>query len=219
MKKLEELSNMELVALTDEQIKFYIDYAIAEAGIKPAQEPTPIPAITPVICTETAYECGGVLFAKRADAQAFSTLSVMSENYDYSVNFNSDKWISPCAGLTTISEKRFPTEAAIRQRRDELIAYGKRRAAYDAEERAYHKFVNATEEIRSSVNSTISEARDKIEYLESGVKCYTRYLELASNDTGIADKFFVDAYRGEIPVIGDDTLGFLSLVKDAVHYA
>jgi hypothetical protein len=196
MKPFHELTEDELIALTDEQVTFYIDFACAEAGVPllpptiPGNGPTP-----PKVPTINVYKVAGVSFTDVADAeklQAFilTLLSRGDEKY-LDGRWREPKYFQPKgdADTYTITTSTSMTEAQARAHLAALDAHEEAKNAHENATRKYREILEKRKSYAKDVHDAISEAHSKRYRRDELQALFDRYVELAGGDRMIAARF------------------------------
>jgi hypothetical protein len=201
MKPFNTLTNQELADLTDDQIKEYLDYACAEEGLpldvsEPvAPEPmhhetnlllTEIPAV--IVDRDVGNEIMAILDSTVQYGREYDTVLIQGQSNTYKVlnsgsyNYASGKFLF---GIT--EERAAQTEAQSYSLRKQWEEYHDQKAVYD------HAIESRTEKIKALYDQ-ISSARALLANKERMLAEWGKYLTLADNDRGVAERFFVERY-------------------------
>lgn len=197
MRRIEDLNREELLALTDEEIKRFIDIECAHEGISILGDP-PNPPIAPEQKRNlTLYKVGDIYFGKKEEAEA--VVQLLARATLYSFRYLGGYWDSnfryaePTTDVPQIQIENFFDEAEIRAVKSKLETYVAEKKVYDRRKDEYEKQVAATESCSSKVYDRISEAREYKDELDHIVRTYNKYLDLAEGDRKIAWNFFESA--------------------------
>jgi len=205
-KTFEQLTDVELLALSQEDIDWYVKLKKAEAGVKILNCPeTPLYRDIPEKDL-TVYQVCGYSFADKGTAQEIAdlinskNLNAMEVDYDYS--HGSDyKYAKPYEGsLTNVEIKKVFTLATYTSIKDILISNKKIEDAYNKVKREYDNEEEKANEVTEIIYTTITEARERKVQQEEYVTRIQEYLRLSNGDTTIAWNFFDKAYSVETSV-------------------
>jgi hypothetical protein len=199
MKRIHEMNDAEILALTDDQITKLIDYECALEGV-PLLPPTPgdEPKNTLPEPDTTCYFVGGVLTTdKKLADKIYEVLTSGSlVTTDYSRDYN-NKYLKPLNPedysypAITIQKHRSKKQWAACE--DQYRVYKEAKNQYDEIKQLY-------DEASKSRQNVIDQVYDKINFVRS-VKNqqdyirteFARYLELAENNATIAMNFLLKA--------------------------
>lgn len=200
MKRLEELSQLELGLLDDEQAKALIDLEVAHAGLRPEMPPVK-PTSIQLERTEVAYEVGGLLFKNRDEAEGVcETVPLLRCQYDWNLGY-SKEWLEPFT--PTVVPKRFLRKDQVEAHREELIGLKIQEDVYQAQKKKYDAYVAARGSIERQVWDAIREGHRYRAELEYAKRQLERYKELAEGDEKIARKFFLEAYKDDADIVSN----------------
>jgi len=199
MKRYNEMTPEELVALTDEQIRRLIEIEVAFAAIKPVEIPIePTLEAAGITAGVIGYKIGESVFLDEKDALAVQALPVLKEAYAYNISY-SHRWLEP-------AEHKVEKIAFYRQ--EDVLRIGaalkeneQRRTAYKDQKRQYEAFLEKTTDISNKIWGAVREAKEALDKIEAAKRAYRKYLELADGDHEIAVKFFRDAFKDEEELI------------------
>lgn len=193
-KKFDDLTREDILGLSDEDIKYYTDYKLAEEGIilppHPGERPEKGDFPEP---TEKVYECRGVIVTSLEEAKLLATLeTVVETNYDDDYNY---KYVQPASNYRSgIETNMYYKRDVLKLFKEDLKKNKKEIAAYDADLRDYNKAIEGSEAITSYITDIISSVYREKDFIESAQKRYTELLELAQDNKEIAFNFFAKAF-------------------------
>jgi hypothetical protein len=204
MKRYTDLSEEELLALSDEEKQKYVDIELAFAGIipmiKPVMDPVPEVNIKPTV---QAFEIYGVFFTDEKDAFAVSKSSAcdsqcISGLYDY-------RYLTPRGeGYNDgIKAKMFYTKAELEEVRTQLKERQRIEDKNSHAAKEWDAYLEKTEHVANLVTSAIAEAEDHKRRIDQAKTVYAKHYELAGGDEAIASRFFVDAYKDQPEIINE----------------
>jgi len=196
------LTREEVVALTDEQIKRYVDYACAEQGIK--MFPAPIPPINPFSLekAELGYKLPEGYVKDRGTIDAITALlaktTMFSLGYDHGWEY---KYLTP-VDVRDVASDRFYLKADLDSAKDGLRKYTDEKAAFEKHNEEYKKAESArraiVDEIYGHVWEVQREAR-KIEELKARAE---EYKAIANGNEELAKRFLIKAYPEAEQLLG-----------------
>jgi hypothetical protein len=212
MKSFDELTDDEVVELTDELVNYYIDRECAEEGIKLL--PPGGPPIKPNKGTTEddleLYEIAGHYFRDRDEANSIAfalgqaktrmTLDYISgPSYRKKAVPASDP-VSGVSLVRVLSQERHAQLAQlINEQEAELKTFNDRQREYD-------KIVQARQTVVTRVHARVREARNALRRREDLAAQFERYLTLANGDRLVAARFLrraepdVDQILPNLPV-------------------
>jgi hypothetical protein len=206
MEKFDDLSNLDLIDLSDDDVNRWIDLTCAQEGLPllPAH-PGPEPELETVPKTEV----------------------VLQLNIPYDVYFNLsdldklEKIISSLNGLArststgvkgTYNEPKYlvPTDQALSTGRESFYTKDEAHKVYDLK-KASQDYLDQYTAMKTAYDTAKDERQDTVDRIHEAVqlanedyaaylalsKSWDKYLDLADNDYATADKFFLSRY-GEV---------------------
>jgi hypothetical protein len=194
MKRIDEMSREEIIALTDDQINILIDYECAIEG-KPLLPIKPVePQKVSVEADVEIYEVCGVVTTDIDHAARILTAAesgtLHKTDYDYGVG-------SEFTRLVPMSEYQKPEIKSRKvfsagkwdEVRNAVNAYKTAKIQYEKDKKEYDEVASERSEISDRIWETVSEARNE-EYRRERIKVdYDRYMQLAENNKTIAMNF------------------------------
>jgi hypothetical protein len=202
MKRMNELSEQEILALTDEQIDTMIKYRMAEEGIKILSKPDqPNYTIIPPK-DNTLYKTKGFtfVFVTLSTAQMFadlvkdykSELHIKDWDKEYLKKYNPDNYDFKELG-TVQSEEIYSKELSIKIKDD--ISYNEKlKKEYDALMDEYKQADSDKKDVYREVWEKYYEVLNKYTNFNSMLHQYKAYLVLAEDNADIAMNFLKKAY-------------------------
>jgi hypothetical protein len=198
MKRLEDYTKEELLALSGDEVDNLIDLECAHAGVQLLPPKPESPKVEKEPSEDMAYYVLSELnFIKMEDAMAVAAVVAEKERtktkyvggrYDY-VLTGTIKEIPEIASKKLWSEAHYNQIAHIKER----IEFDKK--AYEKQKNEYDRIVESRQEISSSVLAAVEKARDEKYLLEMLCRDARRYLKLALGDKEIAKRFMLDARK------------------------
>jgi hypothetical protein len=199
MRRINDLTDEEVLALTEAEIQRYADIECAEEGLPLLGEVPECPEKPSAIPDVVVYKIGSIEFFKEEDARKVE--AVLSQSALCDVNYIGNRWSQefrcarPELSTPSVSTEKVFTEAQARANEIAINTYLDRKAVYEKKAAEYKKINDATAKVRSRVYDRISEAQAKIREQERVVALYQKYLALADNDVTIAFRFFENALQ------------------------
>jgi len=194
MKRYDELSQKELMEVTDEQVALLIEIEIANNGIMPVEAPiAPTIEGAGITKTELVHEVKGLYFKNEEDALAVLRMPMLQTEYDYGTGYDY-KWVSPVVDAGVKKSFFYRQEDVVRCKKalQELEA---KKTDYATKKGAYDKFLKVTGEIRSNVWRVVQDARNLKQEVELARKTLEKYKGLADGDETTANNFFRNTYK------------------------
>ena len=201
LRRIEDLDEAELVALTDEDVERFVEIEAASEGIVPVPAPGPAPVAPKIDASVVAYKVGDLTFMDQEEAgQVASMSSTRKTAYDYTGAGYNYEWLEPTdnVGVRTV---RFYSEVDVRMMKRDLRLYEERKEAHAAEVKEYEKYTKSLEDVRAAVLAPVQEARMAAERLRRAREVYAGHLALAEGSRAIAANFFRKAYEGSPELI------------------
>ncbi len=196
MRRIHDLSFEELCALTDDQVRTFVEIEVAEQGIMPELPPQPVElADLGIRRTVEVFLVDGVLFPSESDAVAFAAMPHGTEEYQWNIG-SEYKWYSPSAASSPRKVSLYDENDVLRVK-SALVEQNTRDTAYKEARRRYGEFVRKTADVSAKVWCIVSAAREMARRYELARQTYARYLELADGDTATAQRFFANAYKDD----------------------
>jgi hypothetical protein len=201
MKTFEQLNDQELLALTDDQIEYYIKLKKAETGIKIISFPeTPVYAEIPQPELEM-YVVAGRVFNEKEKAEEIASVinkhlgSSFTKEYDYYRSGGNHKYAKPFDGsLETINIVRLYSMSTYNSIKDTIQSNKKIEDAYKEIKNAYDKEDEKASEIVEMIHSAIAKARECVQLFQNYKVRIVEYLQLANGNRDVAWNFFEKAY-------------------------
>lgn len=190
MKKITEMTRQEILALTDEQIIALMDYECAEQGIPLLPEPT-APTIDTPKPDIVYYQCHGVSFFKREDAEALSEFllskSVAKEQWDTS--WKNRFMVAEEKDEFVVNALKGWSQSGIAEARVKLTAAQTTEEKYAADKKKYDE----ARDRRDEACRYILRARENAysdQYREDHLRqMFDQYVKLANGDKWVAMRF------------------------------
>lgn len=213
MKPFKTLTEQELVALSEDDVQRYIDYACAEEGVPLLPTLPPAPVAVNYEPDAKLYSLGHWLHFQHPE-QAARVLEAIKEAAPVETDYlQTPTGVTSTAiaarrssALTIVAEDAFTAMRAAEIR--EALAGAKRAEdIYNKAKKAYDSAVRERDGIASDIRDTIAAAWEKHERRESLRRDYERYLSLADGNSEIAARFLANAH-GDAQVLLPDLFVF-----------
>jgi len=215
MKKITELTDKEVLALTTEELDLMVKFRMAEEGIKiltAPKEPEYLPLPQP---TEVGYVVDGFThkFKDKALADKLSEVilaigvdSMYTESYQGS-NY-SIKYIKPIesyyASAGTVKKEMYYTKEVIHEMSEIKTKNEKLKDDFQYDLDEYNNEYERGKEVREEVYGKYNEVTRKYEEMEAMKRKFSEYLLLADHNVEIALNFLKRAYT-----IDEETEGYI----------
>jgi len=191
MKRLNDYSNEELLALDNDKTKLLIAIEAMVAGIEDPGERPVAPEAPAIEKTVPMYQVGNLLFDTQKEAAKAAELCAFKSNYDYACGYDYN-YVE--RDELEIKKVMFYSKDDVMKMAVELKRYREAKNKYENDLRAYNKRFEALDGIRKKLFDSIDEARELRDRQQTLKAAYKRYLELADGDAEVAGKFFQNTY-------------------------
>lgn len=206
MKNITELSEQEILILTDDQLGNMVKLQMAESGIKilsmpvePTYEPLPPK-------TEICYSVSGFSyhFQNKEDADTLSEaivkLAQKCVTYDYKYSQTELKHLKKLPdysldGLGTVKQELFYNQQDIESIRETKERNDALKREYDADLAEYNKSKEDSAIIIEEIYNQYYAVQKKYYNMNTMKEKFTQYISLAEGDKTVAMKFLKNAYR------------------------
>ncbi len=208
MQRIEELTQEELVALSEDEIQRFIEIKVADAGVMPTPLPVEITVESAgIIASERVYEVAGVLLRNKHDAEKVAVMEILKTAYDWNISYTY-KWLEQQTE-NAIKEVFYYKQEDIVRVKKVLVDSKAKKDAYKTQKDEYNEFLKKTGEMRANVWGVVNEAKSLQREIDLAKKTYEKHLDLADQDKQVAGKFFRDAYKGREDLI-ENVLGVVA---------
>jgi len=199
-RRIDDLTQEELMILTDEEVGRYIELEIACQGITPVDVPV-APSIESAGITADVivYEVGTVLVADAKSAKILAKLPLLDEKYEYRTGYDY-KWVDPVIN-PEVKEKSYYRQKDVVRVKHILVDNERMLEDYKSKKNKYDKYLEDTGQIRNYVWKLVNEVRDFGHEVDLAKTVYAKHLELAGDDTVVAERFFRDAYKEQDDIV------------------
>lgn len=197
MKRFDELSDAEILALTEEQIAYYHDFACAEEGAPLMPPPVgPAPEAVEAQHDMKVYQVAGVYFSTMEDASrvadAMNSCRRLTTEYARGGSYR-DKVAKVADAPESVTTEPVYSQAMWDSVRQKVTAYNEAKSAWEKRRDEYNKAA----ELRARVTAWISERIERVHEAEiERRRCeaeFARYVEIARGDRAMAREFLVKA--------------------------
>ena len=200
MKPFNTLSEQELVALDEEQIQRYIDFACAEDGVPLLPFLPPEPAAIDFKPDAKYYSVGHSLHFRTAEEAARVMETIKANNpvdtgYISTPGSVTSTTIATGKPYITISESDAFSAGRAAELKDALAAAKREEEVYQKAKHAYDAAVTQRASYADEIRSKIGEAWETHTRREEIRRAYERYLDLAGGQPSIATRFLSNAYH------------------------
>jgi len=201
MKTVNDLTDSELVALTETELENLIDIACAEKGIA-LLPPEPVPPQEPTIPYDiVAYVVAYHEFEHREDAEAVAAIINGKPRAKYESSY--PRYENHFVGWSIqdrvhVEEKSIlslPQQLATKAVREK---YKTDKQAYDKQYEEYRKILGEREEVGYEVRQRHWNAQKRQHERERHRANFAHYLKMAGGDQSIAFRFFDSAYHSAL---------------------
>lgn len=214
MKPFDDLTDDELVTLRDEDVKFYIDYACAEEGVKLLPPQTPAPPTKELPPHDlTAYFIGSSPgeFTTLDRDHAMRVVDAMNSQPAIHAFYIPGPTLEQKAIQRTdpyvINSKPLYSEAMVAKVGEQIQRFAVEKKDYDEAKADYEKTRRAREQIAERIHYRIDAAYTKDRRRRDLLALHGRYLELANGDRTIAARFLRRAHPDALDVLPDVFVG------------
>lgn len=199
MKNFDDLSDAELIALTEEEIRYYIDAQCAEEGIRllPPGGPPVKPDKGTTADDLELWEIAGHHFRDRDDAERVAiaigqTKSRMSLEYISGPSYRkkavpATDSVSGVSLVRVLSQERHAAMAQLIEEQEQALK------TFNERQREYDKITTERARIVTYTHDKLNKARLRHQRRENLKTQFARYIELARGDREIAARFLAKA--------------------------
>lgn len=201
MKSIENLTDAELLALTDEAIAGHIRLRKAEEGIRILPEPI-CPTLKEINGPDIqVFEIAGYAFHEREKAEEIAAVInkyvPQSTSIDYDYYRGDGKYRYTKANNTNlvhVAVENVYSPAKYAEIRDAVESNKRVKDSFDKTKDEYDTETEKAADIVTAIYDRIQGARDRANELENHKLNIANYLELAQGDVEVAWNFFKKAY-------------------------
>lgn len=205
MKRFQELTDVEVLALSEEEIERYIKLEMAEEGIKILQKPVEPKYKTIPEGDELTYGVGGfadnVVFKEKGAAQRIADAITkelpnafdLSYNRNYSLRYLK-KADTEYTNLGVVKHSKHYKKETLDRIEEDKTANDDLKRIYEKELKEYDSENNRASRIRSDIWDRVHYLQQQELEKERNLTRYKEYLELANGNPEIAMNFLKKAY-------------------------
>jgi hypothetical protein len=200
MKRFIDLTDQELVALTEESVQYYIDLACAEQGVPLRPQPPGLLSPAPEVPTAVMYGFGSLWFeTQQAALDVLDTVAkyqlYADHGYDLSSRFEP---IDPGTySYPTISTRTQPLQEDYERYAADIQQYSVLKEAWKNATQEYTRAKDTYDKAAYPILSKISNAKQRQQELVNMCNIFEKYLTLANDDKSVAWNFFINAYPND----------------------
>ena len=199
MKSFYDLTDKEILSLTDEAIEWYCDIELMKNGvIKPIAPIRPKDPESMNIRTETWYGVDvnyhTTIFRTMEQAQAFAELEPHELEKVYEFD-NPQVYRAKISNETTIKPVKISNSDDIIKYKTQASIYKSQKKEYDNLFKKYNEECSSFQEITEGVFNKRREIENENRQINKIIETYNGYLVLADNDKTIAFNFLKKAYE------------------------
>jgi len=193
MKPFDELTDAEILALTDDQIDYYIDRTCAEEGVAlvPPTAP-PAPTKPPIENDVSAYKVAGVILTSMGEAERLrDVLRTMTSRVEvgYGGGRHWRQIAKPVTDPIDVDPVSYLSERRAAEQNEAIIAFEEAQKQYQTDKAAYDKAVEGRERVGAHIQSEVRRVRREDYERQELLREFDRYVALADGDRRIAWRF------------------------------
>jgi hypothetical protein len=199
MKDFKELTDAEVLELTDDEVQTYINLACAEEGV-PFLPPCPVaPEPYNPIKSVTIYKVVSLEFTdgKEADKLAEIINGMQSRTntaYKYPRGGYNGSGVLVYEGVDadpiTISTVQVFSKEDFEGNRSKLAVYEANKTEHDKLKKEYDRIYGQREELETEINRRLEKVRTNAQYRLNLINGFEQYLELADGNPVVAMRFY-----------------------------
>jgi hypothetical protein len=197
MQNIYDMTTAEVAALTEEEIKSFIDIECASKGVM-LLPPEPEKPVQPQIVQDvTMYEFMGVHFATTEAAAA--VMNEIAKHKQFTYDYKGGTRIFHQGNhyaADRVNVVQGMKEETYLNHKAAIDSYDRAKTAYDSAKKAYDKAIDARKGIVREVNDHVDNCRDILREGKLINDTLARYVMIAKGDTKIAYGFLVAAKPG-----------------------
>lgn len=208
LKPFQELTQDELVALSREDIQFYIDYACAEAGVKLLPPQAPIePKLEKPEHDLVVYDVGGIVVLARDAADIIA--EAINKHQDrlitllYMSGPSFEKKATPRTDPVVVTPIKVYSEHRAAMIGPALAEFDRAKKAYQEARKEYDDVLRARADIAAEINTAVEDAHARNWKQRDRREMFARYLLLANGNTTIAARFLYRSYPDALELVPD----------------
>lgn len=218
MKRLADLTKLELASLSDQEVKGLIDLECAHTGIPLLPDVPVAPPKAGLMPDLAMYQIDDMYFLSPEDANKVAALVVTMDRVEphYIPGPGYEQYAKPILKGTypEIDTKRVYSAATASAQGSALVQQKASKDEYDEAKKEYDDVVEKRGDVANGVHEAIRAARREYARRNFLMTQYRRYLALAGGNSEIALGFLCDAYKD----VGDYDGLFAALAAIATEY-
>lgn len=189
MKWIDELSEQEILALTDEDVFAMVRYQCAVQGIRIVEAPEE-PKRVNMEPALKFYEVERYLFENQADAE--EAVRVISKSWQ--AGWGEFKTPRERTRDLDINVTMLYSQKQLDQHKDEMESYQRSKSVYDNLKEEYDEAEGKRRELLDQVWEKVNEVQERFGKLNRLRDQFAEYVKVAKGDRNLAWQFFVKAY-------------------------
>lgn len=205
MKKITEMYDEEIVALTEEQIDMLIRVECMEQGV-PLEPKVPQQELFELPKSHFGYKVTGTdfWFENRELAMKLAKLigelrpEMRMQKYEWRTGYDVE-WLENFDREVTIEEKTFYDKMQVQDREQMLVKRKTLKEEYEADKKKYDAAREKVRKVSDSIYSIYYQARKDTERVTRYKATFDEYVALAGGDKSKAQVFFDRAYKQDMP--------------------
>jgi hypothetical protein len=207
MKPFNTLTQIELAALTDEQVQEYVDYACAEKGI-----PLVFTVIEQPESLKSQSDITLMSFSEFVvDEETGKKIAqILADSNQYKKEYNQNSYEICTSDYYVVKPKLIRTKSPqlVAKEAVENAKLTREWKAYNEASEVQQQAMEDRQKLIDELYDTIYEARSFVNKKDSLISAYDKYLSMAGGDREIATRFFENTYSAtHYELIRDYILG------------
>ncbi len=200
MKRWDDLTNKEKLALSKNEVDQLIEVEYAHAGLPIYTETPRLKAVKPMPDL-TIYQVPTLNFIKREDAKkVMNALAALEDKrtlveIKYMGGPGYEMTIRPPSGTPEVSMLQVYSPERVHQIKDRLDAYNKENEKYKKAQKEYDELTAKRYEIEREIREELEELQEEVRAELQMKSVFVKYLKLADGDIEVAKRFLKDAYQ------------------------
>jgi GrpB-like predicted nucleotidyltransferase (UPF0157 family) len=198
MTKIDEMTDEQVLALSEEEIADLIKYGMAVAGIPVYAVPVEPHYETVVAPDAKVYEIAGVSLDDRAAAERIQSAIAKEQakfvQLGYAEGDYTVRYVERSRTTWDVSTRTAYSQETWAKHRDVLKRNAAKKAEYDALKRSWDQAERDARSVRSAVTDRIDEVRERQARREMLTDRYVEYIGIAGGDKNVAMEFLRRAF-------------------------
>lgn len=210
MKTIDQMTQPEVAAMSEEDLEKYIDLELMSVGVLRPREPVlqPLPDVV-VKCKDywTIQINKGGDYGNALDLDiAFETDTEAKEFLDLCPYILKTEWglgegqkfvIKITPGDAKVFSCSFPERDELLKKGQQLAKLKEVRDANAREEREYQKALDQVKKVAEDVYRSWNVARDRKRFMDRLIETFSKYVEMSEGNAAIAEAFLSKAFKAE----------------------